>query len=79
MRTCEVPPGKAPELLKFYEQNGLAIISRYAKLAGCWTKESGTLKPVTVRAAGGRLKAPGFLFTPCVVLVEPWQRRKALR
>jgi hypothetical protein len=46
MRTYEVPPGKAPEFLKFYEQNGLAIISRYAKLAGCWTKESGTLNSV---------------------------------
>jgi hypothetical protein len=46
MRTYEVPPGKAPEFLKFYEQHGLAIISRYAKLAGCWTKESGTLNSV---------------------------------
>lgn len=46
MRTYEVPPGKAPEFLKFYEKNGLPIISRYARLAGCWTKESGTLNSV---------------------------------
>jgi hypothetical protein len=36
----------AAEFLKNYEKNGLAIISRYAKLAGCWTKESGTLNSV---------------------------------
>ena len=46
MRTYEVQPGKAAEFLKFYEANGLAIISRYARLAGCWTKESGTLNSV---------------------------------
>jgi hypothetical protein len=46
MRTYQVQPGKAPEFLKFYEKHGLAIISRYAKLAGCWTKESGTLNSV---------------------------------
>lgn len=46
MRTYQVPPGKAPEFLKFYEKNGLPLISRYAKLIGCWTKESGTLNSV---------------------------------
>ena len=46
MRTYQVHPGKAPEFLKFYEQNGLAIISRYARLAGCWTKESGVLNSI---------------------------------
>ncbi len=46
MRTYEVQPGKAPEFLKFYEKNGLAIIRRYATLLGCWTKESGTLNSV---------------------------------
>jgi hypothetical protein len=46
MRTYELPPGKAPEFLKFYEKNGLPIIGRYARLAGCWTKESGTLNSV---------------------------------
>jgi hypothetical protein len=46
MRTYQVPAGKAPEFLKLYEQNGLHIITRYAKLVGCWTKESGTLNSV---------------------------------
>ncbi|HYX65041.1 MAG TPA: NIPSNAP family protein [Burkholderiales bacterium] len=46
LRTYQVPPGKAPEFLKHYEKNGLAIITRYARLAGCWTKESGTLNSV---------------------------------
>jgi hypothetical protein len=46
MRTYEVPPGKAAEFLRFYETNGLPIIGRYARLAGCWTKESGTLNSV---------------------------------
>jgi hypothetical protein len=45
-RTYQVQPGKAPEFLRIYEQNGLAIISRYAKLIGCWTKESGTLNSI---------------------------------
>jgi hypothetical protein len=46
MRTYRVQPGKAGEFLKFYEQNGLAVIARYARLAGCWTTESGTLNSV---------------------------------
>ncbi|HUG77354.1 MAG TPA: NIPSNAP family protein [Burkholderiales bacterium] len=46
MRTYQLHPGRAPEFLKHYEKNGLAIITRYAKLAGCWTKESGTLNSV---------------------------------
>lgn len=46
MRTYQVHPGKAPEFLRFYEKNGLPLISRYAKLIGCWTKESGTLNSV---------------------------------
>jgi NIPSNAP len=46
LRTYQVPPGKVPEFLRFYEQNGLAIITRYARLVGCWTKESGTLNSV---------------------------------
>ena len=39
LRTYQLHAGKAPEFLKIYEENGLAIISRYAKLIGCWTKE----------------------------------------
>jgi len=46
MRTYQLQPGKAPEFLRHYEQNGLAYISRYAKLVGCWSKESGTLNSV---------------------------------
>lgn len=46
MRTYRLHPGKAPASLRFYEQNGLGIIRRYAKLIGCWTKESGTLSSV---------------------------------
>ncbi len=43
MRTYQVQPGKAGEFLKMYEAKGLPIISRYAKLIGCWVKESGVL------------------------------------
>lgn len=46
MRTYQVPAGKAPEFLKIYQDNGLHIITRYAKLIGCWTKESGVLNSV---------------------------------
>jgi hypothetical protein len=46
MRTYQVHPGKAGEFLKMYEAQGLPLISRYAKLIGCWTKESGVLNSV---------------------------------
>lgn len=46
MRTYQVHVGKAAEFLRMYEQHGLAIITRYARLCGCWTKESGTLNSV---------------------------------
>ena len=46
MRTYQLRAGTAGEFLKIYEANGLGIITRYAKLAGCWTKESGTLNSV---------------------------------
>jgi hypothetical protein len=46
MRTYQVRAGTAGEFLKIYEANGLGIITRYAKLAGCWTKESGTLNSI---------------------------------
>lgn len=46
MRTYQVQAGKAAEFLKIYQENGLHIITRYAKLQGCWTKESGTLNSV---------------------------------
>lgn len=43
MRTYQVQPGKAGEFLKMYQEQGLPLISRYARLIGCWTKESGVL------------------------------------
>lgn len=46
MRTYQVQAGKAGEFLKIYQENGLGIITRYAKLVGCWTKESGVLNSV---------------------------------
>ena len=45
-RTYRVQPGKAAEFLKLYETEGLPLITRYAKLIGCWTTESGTLNSV---------------------------------
>ncbi len=45
-RTYQIQAGKAAEFLKIYEANGLGIITRYARLIGCWTKESGVLNSV---------------------------------
>ena len=46
MRTYQVQPGKAAEFLTMYQEQGLDIITRYARLIGCWTKESGVLNSV---------------------------------
>lgn len=46
MRTYQIQAGKASEFLRIYQENGLHIICRYAKLVGCWTKESGVLNSV---------------------------------
>lgn len=46
LRTYQVQAGKASEFLRIYQDNGLHIITRYAKLLGCWTKESGVLNSV---------------------------------
>lgn len=46
MRTYQVQVGKAPEFLRVYQDGGLHIITRYAQLIGCWTKESGVLNSV---------------------------------
>jgi hypothetical protein len=46
MRTYQVQPGKAAEFLRMYQDNGLQIITQYARLLGCWTKESGVLNSV---------------------------------
>jgi NIPSNAP len=45
-RTYQVQAGKAADFLKTYEANGLGIITRYARLIGCWTKESGVLNSI---------------------------------
>lgn len=45
-RTYRVTPGRAPEFLKLYEEVCLPVISRYARLVGCWSTESGTLNSV---------------------------------
>jgi hypothetical protein len=54
MRTYQVQPGKAGEFLKLYQEQGLHIISRYARLIGCWTKESGVLNSVVFVWAYGQ-------------------------
>ena len=46
MRTYQITAGKVPEFLALYEKDGLGIITRYAHLRGCWTKESGTLNSI---------------------------------
>lgn len=46
MRTYQLQAGKAAEFLGIYQQNGLPVITRYARLVGCWNKESGTLNSV---------------------------------
>jgi hypothetical protein len=45
-RTCRFRAGKAEEFLKIYEAEGLGIITRYAKLIGCWTEETCVLNSV---------------------------------
>jgi hypothetical protein len=45
-RTYRVAPGKGSEFLKTYEETCLPIITKYAKLIGCWLTESGTLNSV---------------------------------
>ncbi len=45
-RVYQMKPGSVGEFLKVYEAEGLAIITKYAKLVGCWTAESGTLNSV---------------------------------
>jgi hypothetical protein len=45
-RTYQIQPGRAAAFLAFYEARGLPIITRYATLVGCWTKESGILNSI---------------------------------
>ena len=46
MRTYQLQAGKVADFLKVYEANGVPIITRYAKLVGCWSKELGVLNSV---------------------------------
>ncbi|MBB5464178.1 hypothetical protein HDG32_000271 [Paraburkholderia sp. CI2] len=46
MRTYQITAGKTGEFLDIYEREGLGIISQYARLKGCWTKDSGTLNSI---------------------------------
>jgi hypothetical protein len=46
LRTYQVQAGKAPEFLKIYEENGIGIITQYAKLIGTWNKESGVINSI---------------------------------
>jgi hypothetical protein len=46
MRTYQIQAGKAAEFLKVYQEHGLSIITQYARLVGCWSKESGVLNSV---------------------------------
>ena len=46
MRVYQITAGKAAEFLQIYENEGLAIITQYARLLGCWTKESGVLNSI---------------------------------
>lgn len=46
-RTYQTHPGKAPDFLQLYEEEGLKIITRHALLAGCWVNDSGALDLVT--------------------------------
>lgn len=45
-RTYRVQPGKGPEFLKLYEDTCLPVITKYARLMGCWQTDSGTLNSV---------------------------------
>lgn len=45
-RVYQVNAGTAGKFLKVYEADGLSIITKYAKLIGCWTTESGTLNSI---------------------------------
>ena len=38
--------GTTTRNVRVYQDNGLSIITQYARLLGCWTKESGVLNSV---------------------------------
>lgn len=45
-RTYLMKVHMGPEFLKVYQDRGLAIISKYATLIGCWETETGPLNSV---------------------------------
>ena len=46
MRTYRMKVHAVPAFLSVYQERGIKIISRYAKLIGCWQPESGELNTV---------------------------------
>lgn len=46
-QTYRTLPGRAPDFLQLYEEEGLRIITRHATLAGCWISDSGAMDTVT--------------------------------
>jgi hypothetical protein len=46
MRTYRTKVHATPAFLDVYEKVGIKIISKYAKLVGCWYTESGTLNSI---------------------------------
>lgn len=45
-RTYRVSAGRSGDFLQLYEAEGLHVITRYARLCGCWTTESGPLNAI---------------------------------
>ncbi|MCM3712612.1 NIPSNAP family protein [Halalkalibacter oceani] len=46
MRTYTIKVGKVPEYLKHFEENGLPVITKYAKLVAWWYTDIGELNQV---------------------------------
>lgn len=42
-RTYRVTPGTLPEFMTIYNEHVFPVISKYAKLTGAWSTETGTL------------------------------------
>jgi hypothetical protein len=46
MRTYQIKVGSLPQYLKQFEEKGLPVVSRYCKLVGYWSVDSGLLNRV---------------------------------
>jgi hypothetical protein len=46
MRIYRTKVHAGPKFLAVYEETGIKLISRYAKLVGCWETETGTLNSI---------------------------------